>query len=832
MKNMGWKKSKGKIVFRTTVFFGLLSAVCIGATLFFVVRLMNTALKEELYDGAILEAQANTQGVESQLMAVETTVASLVQTPPIQGIFLASENDGYDEEGESTLQQWQSRLAVIFSSEINAVDTIDHIRYINQFGDEQVRANREFGAAQVIDNEDLQNKSDREYFIEAMELESNEQYISDIDLNREGDESALEIPYKPIIRIGETVFDENGDKQGVILINVLFDAVVENAIFSQPKNTQNMLVDANGYYLFHPNSEKEWGGPRDLNTLEGFQQDAPDAWQWMQNNDKGVYVAEQYVYIIARISVGNSLTPKYLYFIQRRDASDFFAPLDSVVRTATAAGVVAYILLFVAYYSFNRRALSPFKKIVSVAKKIGAGNLDERVDIKTQDEAGALAGAINSMADRLQSNYAQLEQQIEAKTQDLEKKVGQLERSKSGMFNIIDDLDREKDLVQLERDKNSAIMESIGDGLAVTDQEGRIVLVNTAFTTLLGWEEAEVLGKQFVSVISLLDEKEQPVANKDRLMSRALEEGIETKTNTRITRYYKRKDGTIFPVSIIVSPVLVEGEIVGAVESFRDITDEKRIDTAKTEFVSLASHQLRTPLTSIRWYVEMLLNGDGGTITDEQKLFVEEIRLGGERMNDLVNSLLNVSRIELGTFIIEPTPLHIGEVMKAMLKEQKPIVQEKGHTVKLDIDEEVAEVPMDLGLVENVFQNTLSNAFKYTPEKGNIQIAITVVEAGKTFGGHTFESDMYGVSIADNGMGIPADQQKHIFQKMYRAENVKSSVIDGNGLGLYIVKSILESVGGQIWFESVEGEGTTFYIIFPSAGMQPREGTKQISTAQ
>lgn len=810
----------------------LLSSIFLSVTLFVTVRVMVNTVEQEIFRSSQIEANANGSQVEVQMFDIRRTLFAISHTPPIQGMFRALENEGYDELESSSYQQWKDRLAVIFTSEMNAKGVFDQIRYIDENGSEIVRVNNIFGGAETVAETDLQDKSDRGYFIEAMQLSGNELYISDIDLNREGENAEIEVPYKPVVRLAQSVVDSDGEKRGILIVNVLFDRILEQAKFTQQPNANAYVIDPVGYYLYHANAEKEWGGPHDLDTGESFEKDFPEVYQWILTNREGIYQTPEYVFSVDRILLSETNPDDVLYYIQQRNRDDVFAPLQSIIFTAIGAGVAAFVILFFVYWSIVHRTLAPLSGITKAAARIGQGNLKERIAVHTTDETGVLASAINHMAEELEDTYSDLEDRVSEKTHDLASKVDQLERTKSGMFNIIDDLDHEKALVQIERDKNEVIMESIGDGLAVTDQGGVIVLVNSVFSRLLGWTEEEVIGKKYIDIIHMLDENMEPVKGNDRLMTRALQEGVETKTTTGMTRYYKRKDGSTFPVYIIVSPLIVDGEVTGAVESFRDISDEKRIDKAKTEFVSLASHQLRTPLTSILWYVEMLINGDVGEMTEMQKQYLDEIQNGGTRMNELVNSLLNVSRLELGTFVIEPEQVHIGDVMKAMIKEQQPMIKEKKHDVSVEIDAAIQKVPMDLGLVEHVFQNVLSNALKYTPEEGHVHVNIVPVNAGQQFGTLSFEEDMYGVSISDNGMGIPTDQQQHIFEKLYRAENAKDSVIEGNGLGLYIVKSIVESVNGRIWFDSVEGKGTTFYIVFPAKGMESREGTRKISSTE
>jgi len=272
------------------------------------------------------------------------------------------------------------------------------------------------------------------------------------------------------------------------------------------------------------------------------------------------------------------------------------------------------------------------------------------------------------------------------------------------------------------------------------------------------------------------------------------------------------------PVADSAAPLKdFKGKAVGCVIVFRDVTKERDIDKAKTEFVSLASHQLRTPLSSINWYTEMMLSGDAGKINKEQKEYLEEVYAGSKRMVNLVNALLNVSRIELGTFAVDPESVDFRKVAKSVLSELSPEISRKGIKVSAKIEEKLPFITADPKLVRIIFQNLLSNAIKYTKEKGSVNLAL---KKGK--------KDIL-LKVSDSGIGIPAGQQKNIFTKLFRADNARVGDTEGTGLGLYIVKAIIDHSGGEIKFFSEEGKGTTFNVRIPLKGMVRRDGSKELN---
>lgn len=250
-----------------------------------------------------------------------------------------------------------------------------------------------------------------------------------------------------------------------------------------------------------------------------------------------------------------------------------------------------------------------------------------------------------------------------------------------------------------------------------------------------------------------------------------------------------------------------------------DVSEEKEMDRAKSEFVSLASHQLRTPLTAINWYTEMLLSGDGGTISEEQRSYLEEVHTSNRHMVDLVNSLLNVSRIELGNLMIVPDPVNLPEVLEEIVRVHRVIINSKKIKFSYKISKKIPkEFLADKRLLGIVFQNILSNAINYTPDKGSINLSLGLSKDEKNI--------LFKVS--DTGHGIPRNQQNKIFTKLFRADNAQKIDTNGSGLGLYIVKSIVDKSGGEIWFESTEGKGTTFYVLLPLKGMKKIDGSKTL----
>jgi PAS domain S-box-containing protein len=246
----------------------------------------------------------------------------------------------------------------------------------------------------------------------------------------------------------------------------------------------------------------------------------------------------------------------------------------------------------------------------------------------------------------------------------------------------------------------------------------------------------------------------------------------------------------------------VGGEKIGLL-TLVDITKQKKAEDAKSEFVSLASHQLRTPIAGMKWSAELLQMDDSNTLSDRQLKYIDRLLESIRRMAILVDDFLRVSRFELGTFQPEFDTLDIAQLVEDIIVEQSVRANQKEVDVKTFFDPSIRIIRTDPNLMRMIITNLYTNAVKYTREKGTVHVGI-----GKKDG------DLI-VSVQDNGMGIPAGDQDAIFSKLFRAGNAVRNVPDGTGLGLYIVKEAVEVLRGSISFTSTENIGTTFEVILP-----------------
>lgn len=367
----------------------------------------------------------------------------------------------------------------------------------------------------------------------------------------------------------------------------------------------------------------------------------------------------------------------------------------------------------------------------------------------------------------------------------------ELKNTQLALMNMLEDTDEALRRVEAERNRTQLIIAHLTDGLVVLENDARISLVNPRAEDMFRLPAKALLGKRF-----------SELGTEERL--RGLAKALAA-------------EGELFRAEVSLGEDVVAevtdaefGEKEGSRQRMiilHDITREKQVERLKTEFVSLAAHQLRTPLAAIKWTLRMLLDGDLGDLNKEQEEFIGKTYRSNERMIGLINDLLDVTRIEEGRYLSRPEPGKIDDILSGLVNTYEEDAERKGVTLSLELPPEGLPLLMiDEEKIRLVFQNLLENALHYTPKGGSIEVAVQRAE-------HEIK-----VSVRDSGIGIPPGQQGRIFQKFFRADNAKRVDTEGSGLGLYVSKNIVEAHEGRIWFESKPKGGTVFFVVLPVKG--------------
>jgi len=334
---------------------------------------------------------------------------------------------------------------------------------------------------------------------------------------------------------------------------------------------------------------------------------------------------------------------------------------------------------------------------------------------------------------------------------------------------------------QAERTKFQAIFHNIQDGVLILDQQNRIQLANSMITSAFNRPSGELIGKPAVEAL--------PHEDLRNLLQRDTETPL---------KYHEINfdDGRVFTAQLTPVPG------VGVAITMQDITYLKELDRLKNDFVHTVSHDLRSPLTAVLGYTELLERA--GPLADQQREFVRRIQSSVQNITELVNELLDLGRIEAG-FDSHREAVHLDSIVRYTLEGLKPVADQRGQTIVVEIADHMPELRGNPIRLRQVADNLINNAIKYTPEGGTITIKLLA------------EAEQVIMEVADTGPGIPAADQAHIFEKFYRGSNVPNDV-PGSGLGLAIVKTIVDGHQGRIWVESTVGQGSRFFVVLPTYG--------------
>jgi PAS domain S-box-containing protein len=357
---------------------------------------------------------------------------------------------------------------------------------------------------------------------------------------------------------------------------------------------------------------------------------------------------------------------------------------------------------------------------------------------------------------------------------------------------------------QMEASRQTAILEAVADGVLVTDPTNQITFVNASAEQILSLSESQLQGQSLENFSGLFGKSTQTWIQTVQEWS---DNPGANRSGEMYAEQFSLENGRV--VLVHLAPVVWRKEFLGTVSIFRDITHEVEVDRLKSEFVATVSHELRTPMTSIRGYVDILLMGAAGALNENQTHFLEIVKNNTERLNILVNDLLDVSRIEAGRITLSLHPLDLREVADEVIADVLRRSQEEGKPmeVSLDAGESLPHVVADPERVRQILGNLVDNAYNYTPSQGNIKVSM-----------HSANGNVQ-VDVIDSGIGISLEQQERVFERFFRGEDPLVLATPGTGLGLSIVKQLVEMHHGKIWMNSngMPGRGSTFSFTLPVA---------------
>jgi len=445
---------------------------------------------------------------------------------------------------------------------------------------------------------------------------------------------------------------------------------------------------------------------------------------------------------------------------------------------------MAWLGVFFSYIILDRE-----KEVIKKLNKITKENKLQNDEIKMIDDTA------NSILER-DVELAKINEELDEKIHDLEK----AEKSQIRSFR---DLQEARKKTDYEKYKIDAIISNFIDPIIVLDDHDKIIILNKPATNIFGLSQ-KLVGEKIASHKNYSMGNFTKFIQGEFKLKNAAELKIEDDNIEEIEISRAGKDLTY---KIITTKVVGKnGDFLGTMKIFYNLTREKMIDKLKSEFISIAAHQLRTPLSAIKWVIKMVLDGDAGELNEEQQDLLFKGYRSNERIIKLVNDMLNVSRIEEGRFGYSFEKSDFNDVLEEVLMNLEPKIKTKNIKFLVSKPDKLPDMYLDKSKMTLVLQNLLENAMKYTPELGRVELII------KT------EEKFIDIRVKDNGVGIPEEDQAKLFSKFFRATNVIRMQTEGSGLGLFIVRNVVEKHDGTIKCNSKEGKGTEFIIKLPIGG--------------
>lgn len=384
-------------------------------------------------------------------------------------------------------------------------------------------------------------------------------------------------------------------------------------------------------------------------------------------------------------------------------------------------------------------------------------------------------------------------------------------------INYLKDTNKELNEVA---DKSESILNAIGDGVVLIDGENTIKLFNPAAAQILGWNADDAVGLIYNSVLKLIDDSETEISVESNIIQQTINANSEMRPPTLIM---KTKNDKKILVSLVASPIGEAGQ--GVIVVFRDVTKEKADEREQAEFISTASHEMRTPVASIEGYLGLVLNPATATIDARATDYIQKAQASAKHLGGLFQDLLDISRADDNRLTNAPEVTDVVAFTKSVVDDLQVKATEKNldlifkpsetTTAGMTKIQPIFYANVDHGHLRELISNLTENAIKYTPQ-GSVIIDVNG------------DSDHVVISVKDTGIGIPSEDLPHLFQKFYRVDNKETNEIGGTGLGLYLVRKLAEILQGRVWAESEYGKGSTFFIEIPRLNAQE---SQQLRTA-
>ncbi|MFD0985606.1 ATP-binding protein [Methyloligella solikamskensis] len=665
-------------------------------------------------------------------MQADTSILSL--TPPIEGIIRAGRSGGVDPLDGSKLETWKARLATIFSSMLQVRPAYSQIRFIGMANGarEIVRVNRRPDEFEVVEEDKLQTKGHRPFVKLGLTLSPGEWSFSDVtirwDFGREEEDG------RPNIRGLYPIFDKDGERFGVIVINADYEILMREALKAAQPTSYTIVANSVGDYIVYDPER----GPSDLyfHFDPGYAKPVALAADAVAD-ERGLIRDGNYAFFGAQTVIDLARKNLVLDVLTRVSKTELLAPAYAANRDSILLGLALLLITCTAAFWLARRLTQPLEEMTEEVERFGEGRTDLRLPVRQPDEIGALARAFQDMTGELVESEAKIR----------------------------------------------AIIDNVADGLVVTDENGKIEMSNPACKALFGYSGQRITGRDVAELLP------------GGLQRRAGRMAVEVPA--------RRDDGSTFEAELSVSKLRVKDRELycGIV---RDVSERKKVERMKNEFVSTVNHELRTPLTSIAGSLSLLQVKAAGKLDEKSARLIELAQTGAERLSRLVNDILDVEKIQAGKLDYRMEEIDLVTLVPEVVARAEPLADRHSVHFTFESTLESAIVEADADRFEQAMVNLLSNAAKYTNPGDAVDVRIHQCAPGRV-----------SVSVTDHGPGIPKEFEKDVFERFTRADTSGAQKKGSSGLGLYITKTLVDAFGGRISFTTEEGKGTTFDVRLP-----------------
>ncbi len=521
------------------------------------------------------------------------------------------------------------------------------------------------------------------------------------------------------------------------------DNVVNN-LFAISK-TEIQVIDANGMILsISHNANRAVIGQKNTQT------EVIRALQGIKDNQRMFLDVDGAWKMVIATPIGSGIKVYGAVFMIA-SMEDVYETMNQINRMFISGTLIALVLTALLGVMLSGTITSPIKQITKRATAVAEGRFDEPVPVHGNDEIGKLGQTFNFMMERLREALS---------------------------------------LNEEEKEKLASILSNMNDGLIATDEKGRVIVINRRAKHILQVNEDTTLGMQLSALLGTTPEAVKQI-------------DVEGNRAAMLEFCHDEDEGPLY-VRVTFTTIQSKGRgSAGTIAVLQDVTDQEKLEMSRREFVANVSHELRTPLTTIKSYLEAL---EDGAIEEPQlaEKFVSVARNETERMIRLVTDLLQLSRLDSKQAIINKESTDVEEMLEEVADRFSFQMEQRSIAVDIHVEPQVRDIVLDRDRIDQVLDNLISNAIKYTPEGGHIRI-----RAART------EAQLLEISVQDNGIGIPKKDLTRIFERFYRVDKARSRSMGGTGLGLSIAREIVKAHGGTIVLESEFGQGTKVTFTLP-----------------